>query len=227
MKFTLPELNYAYDALSPHVDSKTMHEHHDFHHKAYVDNLNTFVEEAGRRDESLVEILAKTIHDSSICENTRHGLINNGGGHYNHSFFWHIMCEESCAKEMQGPPEPLSGMIASAFGSMDNFKKEFNSSAFKVFGSGWAWLVYDASSKKLEITTTPNQDTPFSHNREKLPVMCLDVWEHAYYLQYKHDRKKYTECWWNVVDWKSISCLFDKYAHKGKIVNVNADGTID
>lgn len=226
MKFTLPELKYAYNALSPHVDCNTMHEHHDFHHKTYVDNLNKFVEKAGCMNEDLVVLLTKTVHDKSICEDVRQGIINNGGGHYNHSLFWVIMCEESRAKEACGPQGKLSEMINSTFGSLENFKKEFNSNALKVFGSGWAWLVYDAASERLEIVTTPNQDTPFSHNQEKLPVLCLDVWEHAYYLQYKHNRSHYAECWWKVVNWKCIECLFEKYALRKKIVHVRADGTI-
>lgn len=222
--FSLPSLKYGYNELEPHVDEATMFEHHDFHHKAYVSNLNMLVEKVGYKGEGLVHLLTKTIRDTSVEDAVRTGIWNHGGGHYNHSLFWVLMKKDSKIEEMV---ESLRAMVARDFGSVEKFKGEFSARAVKVFGSGWAWLVYDKMCKKLEIMTTLNQDTPFGTDENKLPVLGLDVWEHAYYLQYKHARNEYVEKWWNVVDWANVSRLFEKYSLNDAIIRVGDDGTIN
>jgi len=222
--FTLPSLQYEHSSLEPYIVKETMVEHHTFHHQSYVSNLNAFLGKIGYKGECLLELLTKTIHDQSIDGSIRDGIRNHAGGHYNHSLFWLLMSKESRLGDMC---DTLSGMIARDFQSVEGFKAEFNRSALRVFGSGWAWLVRNKKSDKLEIVTTLNQNTPFSGDTDKIPVLGLDVWEHAYYLQYKHARSEYVERWWNVVDWKGVSRLFETYAMKGELIHVKSDGTVD
>ncbi|WP_088243145.1 superoxide dismutase [Calothrix rhizosoleniae] len=195
----LPPLPYAYEALEPHIDGKTMRFHHDKHHAGYVRNLNAALEKHPELKGKNVEDLLKDLN--SVPADIRTTVRNNGGGHVNHSMFWRVM-------KPKGGGEP-DGAIASAikkdFGSFDELKKQFNTAGAKRFGSGWAWLVL-TNSGKLEVMSTANQDSPFSQG--KYPIMGNDVWEHAYYLNYQNRRKDYLEAWWNLMNWEEINQRF-------------------
>ena len=195
MAFELPPLPYDYSALEPHIDTQTMQIHHDKHHAAYVTNLNKALESAaGLAGKSINEILADL---SAVPENVRQAVINNGGGHCNHTMFWEIM-----APKAGGPPKgDLAKAIDSALGSFDKFKAEFEKAANGRFGSGWAWLVKKGSG--LAIVSTANQDNPMSDG--STPIMGIDVWEHAYYLKYQNRRGDYLSAWWNVVNWDAVA----------------------
>lgn len=196
MAFTLPPLPYAPDALEPHVDKATMEIHHGKHHNAYVTNLNKALESApDLQNKSIEELLANNL--SSVPENIRTAVRNNGGGHYNHTMFWQIMGPNGGS-----PSGDIADAINSSFGSFDTFKEKFAAAATTRFGSGWAWLVKGADGK-LDITSTPNQDNPVMEG--KYPVLGLDVWEHAYYLKYQNRRPDYIGAWWNVVNWQEVS----------------------
>jgi superoxide dismutase, Fe-Mn family len=200
MPFTLPQLPYAFDALEPHIDKMTMEIHHGKHHNAYVTNVNKALESAPElQGKTVEELLAGNC--AAVPENIRTAVRNNGGGHLNHSMFWKIM-----APGAGGPPVGnLARAITATFGGFDAFKEKFNAAATTRFGSGWAWLV--KSGDKIDITSTPNQDSPVMEG--KFPVMGLDVWEHAYYLKYQNRRPDYINAWWNVVDWKAIEDRFN------------------
>lgn len=197
MAFTLPALPYASDALEPHFDKQTMEIHHGKHHQAYVDNLNKAVAGTENENKSLEELVAKA---GTISPAVR----NNGGGHWNHSFFW-----ESLAPKAGGAPTgKLADAINSTFGSFDAFKEKFNAAGATRFGSGWAWLI--EKDGKLEITSTPNQDNPLMDVAEVKgkPILGVDVWEHAYYLKYQNRRPEYLAAFWNVVNWDAVSKRF-------------------
>ena len=195
----LPPLPYAYDALEPHIDAATMRFHHDKHHATYVKNLNAALEKHPELKTKSVESLLVSL--DSVPEDIRKIVRNNGGGHVNHSMFWRIM-------KPQGGGEP-TGAIASAinqsFGSFAAFKKQFNEAGTGRFGSGWVWLVRNKDNK-LEVATTPNQDSPISEGQ--YPIMGNDVWEHAYYLKYQNRRVDYLDAWWNVLNWDEINKRF-------------------
>ena len=193
MKFTLPPLPYEYGALEPYIDAKTMEVHHDKHHQAYIDKLNTAVEKYPALIDMSVEDLLKNIKTLEVDEKDRTMIQNNGGGHANHSFFWNIL---GPTKEID---TALTDEITTTFGSVDEFKKKFAEAATTRFGSGWAWLVRN-SEEKLEVYSTANQDSPLM--QKHAPIIGLDVWEHAYYLKYMNKRPDYIEAWWNVL--KSI-----------------------
>jgi Fe-Mn family superoxide dismutase len=197
--FTLPPLPYAYDALEPHIDAKTMHIHHDKHHAAYVANLNKAV--SGITDLGILEITHLLTHLDNLPENIRAAVRNNGGGHYNHSLFWQMMKPKGGGE----PSGELAKAIEAAFGNFSAFKENFSKAALGQFGSGWAWLVSDG--KTLKIEPTPNQDTPLSAG--KTPLLGLDVWEHAYYLKYQNKRADYIAAWWNIVNWDFVA---ERYA---------------
>ncbi len=200
MAFTLPALPYAFNALEPHIDARTMEIHHGKHHNAYVTNLNNAV--AGKPEESLsIEEICKSISKYPAA------VRNNGGGHYNHSLFWTIMGPNAGGV----PTGALADAINEAFGNFDEFKTKFNAAAAGRFGSGWAWLIKDASGK-LAITSTPNQDNPLMDVAEVkgTPVLGLDVWEHAYYLNYQNRRPDYCAAFWNVVNWAEVAKRFGK-----------------
>lgn len=201
-KYTLPALPYAYDVLEPYIDGVTMWIHHNKHHQAYVDNLNVALENHAELQEKSLDWLLKNLHTISD-QQTRTAVQNNGGGHWNHSFFWKIMKKKGEGK----PVGALHDAIAKTFGSLDAFKEKFTEQAKKVFGSGWAWLCVDTHGD-LILTTTKDQDSPLSHNQE--PVLGLDVWEHAYYLKYKNQRFDYIAAWWNVIDWKQADQNYTK-----------------
>jgi superoxide dismutase, Fe-Mn family len=202
--FTLPNLPYAVDALEPHVDAKTMEIHHDRHHAAYVTNLNAAVAGTDWASKPLEEILAKL---SDVPEAKRNAVRNNGGGHWNHTFFWEIM-----AKSGSQPKGDLLKAIDASFGSLDGFKKLFKDAATKQFGSGWAWLV-PGKDKPLAIETSANQDNPLMKGGPK-PILGVDVWEHAYYLKYQNKRADYVDAWFNVVNWDKAAANYDA-AKKG------------
>lgn len=196
--FQLPKLPYAYDALEPHIDAKTMEIHHGKHHAAYVTNLNKAV--AGQSNVTKNEI--DLIRDlSKLPENIRTAVRNNGGGHVNHTLFWQIL-----KKNGGGAPKgELAKAIDSKFSNFDGFKEQFTKAATTVFGSGWAWLSVDRSGA-LVLESLPNQDSPYSQG--KTPILGLDVWEHAYYLKYQNRRPEYIAAFWNVINWDEVSSRF-------------------
>ena len=200
MAFELPKLNYAYDALEPYIDAKTMEIHHTKHHQAYIDKLNGAVK--GTKFETMnVDEILKKIND--VPENIRTAVRNHGGGHSNHSFFWQVM-----APNAGGEPHGNAGdAIKHTFGGFDKFKEEFMNAGLNRFGSGWAWLVVNPKNgNKLEVISTANQDNPISEG--KIPLLGIDVWEHAFYLKWQHQKAKYIESWWNVVNWEEVSKHF-------------------
>lgn len=198
MAFELPKLNYAYDALEPHIDAKTMEIHHTKHHAAYVNNVNAALEGSPAANES-VEALMANISKQSVA------VRNNGGGHYNHKLFWEVIGPKGGGK----PSGNLLAAIEKDFGSFDAFKEEFAKAAATRFGSGWAWLVKTADGK-LVVTSTPNQDNPLMDIAEVkgTPILGLDVWEHAYYLNYQNRRPDYIQAFWNVVNWEAVAAKF-------------------
>jgi len=200
--FTLPKLPYAFDALEPYIDAKTMEIHHDRHHKAYVDNLNKALEGTDWLKKPIEDVLR---HVNELPELKRQAVINNGGGHYNHSIFWQIMGK--------GGGKPSSELLASGGWSFDDLKNMLKGVAMNQFGSGWAWVAYYPKDKKLVLVGTPNQDTPLRHG-DMIPVLGIDVWEHAYYLKYQNKRADYIDAWWNVVNWDAVNERF-KMAIKG------------
>ncbi|MCC3647663.1 superoxide dismutase [Cytobacillus oceanisediminis] len=195
MAFELPQLPYAYDALEPNIDKETMNIHHTKHHNTYVTNLNNALE--GNE-----ELLSKTVEEvvsnlDAVPEAARTAVRNNGGGHANHSLFWQIISPNGGGE----PTGELADAISSKFGSYDSFKEEFAKAATTRFGSGWAWLA--VNNGELEVTSTPNQDSPLMEG--KTPILGLDVWEHAYYLKYQNRRPEYINSFWNVVNWDEVS----------------------
>tara|TARA_Y100000310_G_scaffold39747_1_gene37264 strand:+ start:13154 stop:13762 length:609 start_codon:yes stop_codon:yes gene_type:complete len=199
MVFTLPKLEFEYDALEPHIDEATMKVHHSKHHQGYVDKLNNAVEGIELEGKEINEIL-KDIE--SVDEDLRKAVINNGGGHANHSFFWEILSPDS-----ENPTGKLLDAINEKFGSFEKFKEEFSEAAATRFGSGWAWLIVNKNGE-LEVLSTANQDSPLMDGNT--PILTLDVWEHAYYLKYQNLRPKYIEAFWNVVNWEKVEEFFEK-----------------
>lgn len=199
MAFQLPALPYAFDALEPHIDARTMEIHHGKHHAAYTTNLNAALEGTEWASKSIEEILT---HLDALPEAKRTAVRNNGGGFANHNLFWEIMGPNAGG----APSGELAAAIDSAFGGFEKFKEEFSNAAKSRFGSGWAWLVVDGG--KLTVTSTPNQDTPLMEGRT--PILGLDVWEHAYYLNYQNRRPDYVSAWWNVVNWSKVAELYAK-----------------
>jgi Fe-Mn family superoxide dismutase len=196
MTFKLPDLPYDVNSLEPHIDSRTMGIHHGKHHQAYINNLNAALE--GHPDLADKTALELVMDLESVPEDIRMAVRNNGGGHVNHTLFWTVMSPN-------GGGEPAGGLaeeIESSFGSFDSFKTDFSKAAATVFGSGWAWLGVKADGG-LAVTKSANQDNPISTG-EMIPILGLDVWEHAYYLNYQNRRPDYIEAWWNVVDWRRV-----------------------
>lgn len=202
MAFTLPPLPYAFNALEPHIDAQTMEIHHDRHHAAYVTNLNKALESAADlANKSLSELLANEC--AAVPEAIRTAVRNNGGGHANHAFFWELMGPDGGG----APKGALADAIDSTFGSFADFQAKLEAAGMGRFGSGWAWLVQDPSGK-LDIVSTPNQDTPLMTG--KTPIIGVDVWEHAYYLKYQNKRADYLKAWWNAVRWDKAAEHFSK-----------------
>tara|TARA_Y100001935_G_scaffold238369_1_gene224709 strand:+ start:44667 stop:45275 length:609 start_codon:yes stop_codon:yes gene_type:complete len=195
MSYELPELTFAYDALEPSIDAKTMEIHHTKHHQGYTNKFNSAIEGTELENKSLEEIF------SSVSEHSA-GVRNNGGGFYNHSLFWSILGPNAGG----APTGELAEAIDKAFGSFDAFKDAFANAAATQFGSGWAWLIVNGNGE-LEVTSTPNQDNPLMDVAEVkgTPILGLDVWEHAYYLNYQNKRPDYISAFWNVVDWSKVA----------------------
>ncbi|MGB2992860.1 MAG: superoxide dismutase [Paenisporosarcina sp.] len=199
MAYELPQLPYAYDALEPHIDKETMNIHHTKHHNAYVTNLNNAL--AGHDDllsKSIEELIANL---EAVPESARTAVRNNGGGHANHSLFWELLSADGGGN----PSGALAEAIDAKFGSFDTFKEEFAKAATTRFGSGWAWL--SIKNGELELTSTPNQDSPIMEGNT--PLLGLDVWEHAYYLNYQNRRPDYIAAFWNVVNWAEVSKRYE------------------
>lgn len=202
MKFELPLLPYAYDALDPYIDAKTMEIHHTKHHATYVTKLNEAVANSPELDGKTLEELLLGL--DKFPEPLRTTIRNHGGGHYNHSLFWTCMGPHMERNE-KGPQGPLGDAIVAAFGNFKQFKETFSKAAAGLFGSGWTWLIKDKTGL-LSIVTTPNQETPISETKKI--VLCLDIWEHAYYLKYQNRRPEYIENWWHVVNWEEVAKRF-------------------
>ena len=201
MAFEVPPLPYPYDALEPHVDEETMRLHHDKHHQAYVDKANAALEGTDWAERPVDDVLRNL---KELPEDKQGSVRNNGGGHYNHTLFWELMSPDG-----GGEPEgALGDAITEAFGGFDAFKTEFSNAGVNRFGSGWAWLVRDGSA--LRVTSTANQDPPILEGL--VPILGLDVWEHAYYLRYQNRRPDYIAAWWNVVDWSEAARRFEAAA---------------
>ena len=198
MAYTVPDLPYPYEALEPHIDAETMRIHHDKHHAAYVTNLNAALEGTQFADRPLEQLLAEL---DLVPEEKRTAVRNNGGGHANHTFFWEIMSPDGGGE----PDGALADAIASTFGSVDELRNAVNDAGVKRFGSGWTWLVWDGTG--LAVTSTPNQDTPLMSG--DVPLLGIDVWEHAYYLRYQNRRPDYLAAWWNVVDWGAVAARYE------------------
>jgi Fe-Mn family superoxide dismutase len=198
MAYSVPDLTYAFDALEPHIDARTMEIHHDKHHAAYVTNLNAALEGSDWMDRPIDDVLQNL---DAIPEDKRMAVRNNGGGHANHTLFWEIMGPNGGGD----PSGALGDAISEKFGGLADLKSAVNDAGVKRFGSGWTWLVWDGSG--LAVESTPNQDTPVMDG--KTPLLGIDVWEHAYYLNYQNRRPDYLEAWWNVVDWDAVSARFD------------------
>jgi Fe-Mn family superoxide dismutase len=196
MSHQLPELSYAYTALEPYIDAKTMEIHHTKHHKAYIDKLNAALEGHADLQNKSVEDLLRNLN--AVPESIRTAVRNHGGGHFNHSFFWPMLRKET---KFSGK---LADAINSRFGGFDKFKDQFSNAAATLFGSGWAWLVW--SNNELQIMATPNQDNPISQG--KTPILGLDVWEHAYYLKYQNRRPEYISAFFNVINWDKVNEYF-------------------
>jgi superoxide dismutase, Fe-Mn family len=200
--FTLPDLPYDYTALEPHIDEQTMRIHHGKHHAAYVTNLNAAVEKAPELEGRSLEALISDL--SAVPEAVRGPVRNNGGGHWNHTFFWEIMGPNAGGE----PSGALGQAMTSAFGDFAKFREQFKAAGVGRFGSGWAWLIRDGD--KVSITSTPNQDNPLMEGKRAGDVLLgLDVWEHAYYLKYQNRRPDYIEAWWNVVRWDEVARRFE------------------
>jgi Fe-Mn family superoxide dismutase len=198
--FELPPLPYDYAALEPTIDEATMKLHHDKHHQTYITNLNVAVEKYPDLGKKTPEELVKDLN--SIPEDVRTAVRNNGGGHVNHTMFWQLMKPGGGGE----PTGKIAEQIKADFGSFEDFKKRFNETTTKQFGAGWGWLVF--KNGKLEIVTTPNQDTPLSQGL--YPILGNDVWEHAYYLKYQNKRPDYLAAWWNVVNWDEVNTRFEQ-----------------
>ena len=200
MAHSLPPLPYAFDALEPHIDAKTMEIHHGKHHQAYVNNLNAALEKAPELQNKPLDELLKNLN--RVPEAIRTAVRNNGGGHWNHTMFWQIMGPGAGGS----PSGAIADAITKSFGSFDKFKEQLNAAATARFGSGWAWLIVERGGG-LKIESTPNQDNPLMDG--KTAVMGIDVWEHAYYLKYQNRRPDYLAAWWNVANWKEIGKRFE------------------
>ena len=198
MAYSVPPLTYDFDALEPHIDARTMEIHHDKHHAAYVTNLNAALEGTEWMDRPIESILASL---EILPEDKRTAVRNNGGGHANHTLFWEIMGPNGGG----APSGDLAAAIDSTFGGFDDFKSQVNDAGVKRFGSGWSWLVWDGTG--LAVYSTANQDSPVMES--DVPLLGIDVWEHAYYLNYQNRRPDYLEAWWNVVNWDAVAAKYD------------------
>lgn len=200
MSYKLPDLPYAYDALEPYIDAKTMEIHHSKHHQAYITKANAALEGTSFENTSIDELCRNL---SNLPENIKGAVRNNGGGHFNHSLFWSIL---SPTNESSEPSVDLNKAINDSFGSMESLKEEFSNAAVTRFGSGWAWLIKE-NDGSISISSTPNQDNPLMEG--KTPILGLDVWEHAYYLNYQNRRPDYINAFFNIINWDAVSTLYN------------------
>ena len=200
MSYKLPDLPYAYDALEPYIDAKTMEIHHSKHHQAYITKANAALEGTSFENTSIDELCRNL---SNLPENIKGAVRNNGGGHFNHSLFWSVL---SPTNESSEPSVDLNKAIHDSFGSMESLKEEFSSAAATRFGSGWAWLIKE-NDGSISISSTPNQDNPLMEG--KTPILGLDVWEHAYYLNYQNRRPDYINAFFNIINWDAVSTLYN------------------
>jgi Fe-Mn family superoxide dismutase len=198
MAYTVPDLPYPFEALEPHIDAETMRIHHDKHHAAYVDKLNAALDGTEWMDRPIEAVLAEL---DAIPEEKRTAVRNNGGGHANHTLFWEIMGPNGGGE----PSGALADAINDTFGAWDVARQQIVDAGINRFGSGWTWLVWDGTG--LAVVSTPNQDTPLMTS--DVPLLGIDVWEHAYYLKYQNRRPDYLEAWWNVVDWSAVGARFE------------------
>ncbi len=202
--FTLPDLPYDYDALAPFISSDIQHLHHDKHHRTYVDTLNKALEKYPEWQNKTIEELVTSI--DQVPKDIQMVVRNHGGGHFNHSMFWTMMAP----KKDQEPSGILLDKMQHTFGDVKTFKEQFTQNAIKVFGSGWQWLILDGN--EVALMSTPNQDSPLTQG--KTPLLGLDLWEHAYYLQYYNKRPDYIEAWWNIVNWDDVARRLDDPSNK-------------
>ena len=200
MSYKLPDLPYAYDALEPYIDAKTMEIHHSKHHQAYITKVNAALEGSSFGNTTIDELCTKL---SDLPENIQGAVRNNGGGHFNHSLFWSILSPKNESSE---PSVELNNAINNSFGSMESLKEEFSNTAATRFGSGWAWLIKEDDGS-LTISSTANQDNPLMEG--KTPILGLDVWEHAYYLNYQNRRPDYINAFFNIINWDAVSALYN------------------
>ncbi len=200
MSYELPVLPYAYDALEPHIDARTMEIHHSKHHQGYVNKVNAALEGYPDLQEKPIEALLADLN--AVPEAIRTAVRNSGGGHANHSLYWMVMAPDGGGE----PKGSLAAAVARSFGGFSAFRDAFSTAALTRFGSGWAWLALDGG--ELKVLSTPNQDTPLSEG--KTPLMALDVWEHAYYLKYQNRRADYVAAWWNVVNWPEVARRYEE-----------------
>ena len=198
MAYSVPDLAYPFDALEPHIDARTMEIHHDKHHAAYVTNLNAALEGTEWMDRPIDAVIANL---EILPADKQAAVRNNGGGHANHTLFWEIMGPDGGGE----PSGELGAAISDTFGSFSDLQAQVNDAAVKRFGSGWSWLVWDGTG--LAVLSTPNQDSPVMEG--KTPILGVDVWEHAYYLNYQNRRPDYLAAWWNVIDWNAVGARFD------------------
>jgi len=202
MAFSVPKLSYDYNSLEPSIDSQTMQIHHGKHHQTYVTNINAQVDKFPELKDLGLVTLNQSVGTSKVPKEANTAVRNNGGGHWNHSFFWKVMTNPS---NTNGPSSDVKSAIESSFGSVDELKTKFNAAAAARFGSGWAWLA--VKDGKLIVTSTPNQDNPLMSVADdpSIPILGLDVWEHAYYLKYQNRRPEYISAFWNVVNWEQVA----------------------
>jgi Fe-Mn family superoxide dismutase len=206
MAHEFTDLPYEYNSLEPYIDEETMKIHHDKHHKAYFDKFIAAIKDYPElHDKPIEEILSDL---ENISEKIKQAVINNGGGFYNHSLFWEILSKNKPFEENS----EIGQKVIKKFGSFENFKQEFSNQSASVFGSGWAWLVYDKITRQIEIIKTSNQDSPLSLG--KIPLLGIDVWEHAYYLKYQNKRPEYIEAFFNIINWEKVEELFVKTINK-------------
>lgn len=223
MKFTLPDLDYPYDALEPFIDEETMRIHHTKHHQAYINNLERTLRNNDIGDKNLNFCVTKGQRIVGVKNSVRRDIGNFSGGHYNHSLFWKMMCPPGTSKPIS--PKLLE-CIEKSFGSQEKMVEEFNDVAGSLFGSGWVWICYRQSEGILVIRKTHNQDSICMKTSNTIPILGLDVWEHAYYLKYKSARAEYVANWWKVVNWGMVSKIFEEIALENKKLHVMSDGSI-
>lgn len=221
MVYTLPTLNFKYSDLDPYIDAETMEIHYTKHHQTYVNSLISTVEVNKISAINLTDLIKNLKKRKDLDENVKNQLINFGGGHYNHSFFWMCLSSKNNDNTINSN---FFDAIKQNFGGIDNFKNEFFDKALKLFGSGWVWLIY--KDGKLFCETSINQDNPMMVDANVIPLLCLDVWEHAYYLKYKNNRSLYVKNWWSIINWEFVSNVFINCCLENNKIIMKNDGSV-